>query len=48
MSEINLNNSLSNLNRLTMSGNPWVCDCEAKYTIDFIHKYSSKVNYFIF
>lgn len=40
---MNLNNSLSNLNYLTMSGNALVCGCEAKNTINFIHKYSSKV-----
>ncbi|CAI6366065.1 unnamed protein product [Macrosiphum euphorbiae] len=43
ISEKNLNNTLPNLNILTMNSNSWICDCNAKNTINFIHKYSSKI-----
>jgi len=45
ISETNLNNTLPNINILTMNSNSWICDCDAKNTINFIHKYSSKVKY---
>ncbi|XP_008182102.1 protein toll [Acyrthosiphon pisum] len=43
ISETNLTNILPNLNNLTMNSNSWICDCNAKNTINFIHKYSSKI-----
>lgn len=43
ISEANLNNTLPNINILTMNSNPWICDCDAKNTINFIHKFSSKI-----
>lgn len=43
ISETNLNNTLPNINILTMNSNSWICDCDAKNTINFIHKYSSKI-----
>ncbi|VVC40085.1 Hypothetical protein CINCED_3A013100 [Cinara cedri] len=44
ISELILNDTLTNLNRLSMSGNPWACNCEANDTFKFIHKYSSKIS----
>eukprot|EP00102_Acyrthosiphon_pisum_P019560 XP_016656770.1 PREDICTED: protein toll isoform X2 [Acyrthosiphon pisum] len=43
ISETNLTNILHNLNNLTMNSNSWICDCNAKNTINFIHNYSSKI-----
>ncbi|CAI6366561.1 unnamed protein product [Macrosiphum euphorbiae] len=43
ISETNLTNILPNLNNLTMNSNPWICDCNAKNTVNFIHKYRSKI-----
>jgi hypothetical protein len=40
---INLSTLTTNLKLLTMSGNLWACDCDAMSTVNFIHKYSSKV-----
>lgn len=48
ISETNLNNTLPNINILTMNSNSWICDCDAKNTINFIHKYSSKVKQLAF
>lgn len=45
--EINYNIS-ANLSFLTMSGNPWSCECKGKSTIDFINKYSKKVKLIIY
>jgi len=47
ISETNLNNTLPNINILTMNSNSWICDCDAKNTINFIHKYSSKVKHIL-
>uniref|UniRef100_A0A2S2QAM5 Protein toll n=1 Tax=Sipha flava TaxID=143950 RepID=A0A2S2QAM5_9HEMI len=40
---INLSTLTTNLKLLTMSGNLWACDCDAMSTVNFIHKYSSKI-----
>jgi len=45
ISETNFNNTLPNINIITMNSNSWICDCDAKNTINFIHKYSSKVKH---
>ncbi|XP_050428977.1 protein toll-like [Adelges cooleyi] len=33
----------NNLNRVILAGNPWLCNCETKYTISLFHKYAYKI-----